>query len=133
MFQWLICFYYKQCLRVMDFIILASPKKLDVDKSKLVSKLTFSISKHLYMSSQLNLGEPCREEQEWQIKKELCCSEVVNLTHGLILLENLCRKMRIMAVRTARVVHMVLLPRTSFLWERCWFRTLRLFPLRRIE
>lgn len=32
-------------------------------------------------------------------------------THGWILLENLCRRMRAMVVRTARVVHMVPLPK----------------------
>lgn len=33
------------------------------------------------------------------------------MTHGLVLLENRCRRMRAMVVRTARVVHMVLPPR----------------------
>lgn len=42
-------------------------------------------------------------------------------THGLILLENLCRRMRAMVVRTIMVVHMVTPPRTSCLWDRRWF------------
>lgn len=46
------------------------------------------------------------------------------------MLENLCRRMRAMVVRTAIVVHMVLPPGTSCLWERWWFRALRLLPLK---
>lgn len=50
------------------------------------------------------------------IQKRLA-ADYTEYTHGLILLENLCRRMRAMVVRTAIVVHMVLPPGTSCLWE----------------
>lgn len=51
------------------------------------------------------------------------------ITHGLILLENLFRRIRAMVVRTAMVVHMVLTPATSGLRERRRLRAPRPLPL----
>lgn len=86
----------------------------------------------LHTFSELNPTESCKDKEgEWQSKKPTCrplttevwtnphsyCQLMINtiITHGLILLENLCRRMRAIAVRTAIVVHMVLLLRTSCL------------------